>query len=221
MNKCLIDSREQSRIGYAEKFFKKYGASVVELTTGDFIFENENGEQVCFEYKTMNDFFGSVTDGRIFEQTKRMNENFKWSFVVIEGTIDDLNKENKRRMIQKNTGKPFSLNQFYGAIARLNCYTTVVQCHNQAQAFNYIEKQVLKIFDDEPLVKHFKNDSDNPALNYLMSINGVGSKTANLIVSEYNINTLKDLIELVESVDLTYIKGIGKKTAENIEKVIV
>lgn len=217
--KCLIDSREQSRIGYAEKFFHKYNSSVVELTTGDFIFENGNGEQVCFEYKQMNDFLASVTDGRIFEQVKRMNDEFKWSFVVIEGTIDDLNKENRRRMIQRNTGKPFSLNQFYGAIARLNCYATVVQCHNQAQAFNFMEKQALKIFDTEPLVKHFKKDSDNYALNYLMSINGVGYKYASQIVSVFEIESLKDLLNLTID-ELLSVDGIGQKKASLIMEAI-
>ena len=124
-------------------------------------------------------------------------------------------------MIQKNTGKPFSLAQFYGAIARLNCYTTVVQCHNQAQAFNYMEKQALKIFDTEPLAKHVKKDSDNPALNYLMCIDGVGYKTAELIVDEFEIKTLKDLIEVVVNRDLSIVKGIGKSTAEKIEKNIL
>ena len=216
-----IDSREQERISYAKKFFHEYYPLQAQMNIGDFLFESENDEHVIFEYKTMNDFLASVTDGRIFEQVKRMNEEFKWSFVVIEGTIDDLNKENKRRMIQRNTGKPFTLAQFYGTIARLNCYTTVVQCHNQAQAFNYMEKQALKIFDNEPLVKHFKKDSDNPAVNYLAGIQGVGYKTAELIVNEFEIKTLKDLIEVVVNRDLTIVLGIGEKTAENIEKNII
>ena len=216
-----IDSREKGRIPYAKKFFHEYYPLQAQMLVGDFMFESENGECVIFEYKTMKDFLASVIDDRIFEQVKRMNEEFKWSFLVIEGTIDDLNKENKRRMIQKNTGKPFSLNQFYGTIARLNCYTTVVQCHNQAQAFNFMEKQALKIFDTEPLVKHFKKDSDNPVLNYLVGIPNVGYKTAELVVNEFGINTLMDLIAFVENADLTTINGIGEKTANLIEKNVL
>lgn len=216
---CTIDSREKERIPYAMNFFKKYESTVKELETGDFIFDNGD-EEVCFEYKTIKDFIGSVSDGRIFEQVKRMNEKFQWSFVVVEGTIDDLQRENKRRMLQQNTGRPFSLSQFYGAIARLNCYTTVTQCHNQAQAFNYMEKQMLKIFDDKPLLKHFKNDNDNPALNYLNCINGIGFKTGKLIVDEFNIKSLNDLLAVVENEDLTSINGIGKKTEEIIRGMI-
>jgi ERCC4-type nuclease len=140
---CTIDSREKERIPYAKNFFNNYYPLAVELETGDYMFENtDTDECVIFEYKTINDFIGSVSDGRIFEQVKRMNEEFDWSFIVIEGTIDDLIKENRRRMIYKNTGKPFHLKQYYSAIARLNCYTTVVQCHNQAHSFQYMEKQV-------------------------------------------------------------------------------
>ena len=218
---CTIDSREKERILYAKRFFGKYMPITAELLTGDFMFDNEDtDEAVIFEYKTMKDFIGSVSDGRIWEQVKRMNDGFDWSFVVIEGTIEDLNRENKRRMLQKNTGRPFSLAQFYGAIARLNTYTTVVQCHNQAQAFNYMEKQMLKIFDDTPLTKHFKSDADNPALNFLCCINGINYKTAKLIVDEYNIKNLHDLVVITNAVDFTVIDGIGQKKARLIEEAI-
>lgn len=215
----VIDSREKERIPYSMEFFKKYNPSIKELDTGDYIFDNGE-EKICFEYKTVRDFIGSVSDGRIWEQVKRMNDEFNWHFVVIEGTIEDLNRENKRRMLQKNTGRPFSLAQFYGAIARLNTYTTVVQCHNQAQAFNYMEKQMLKIFDDKPMLKHFKSDADNPALNFLCCINGINYKTAKLIVDEYNIKNLHELVVITNTVDLTEIKGIGEKTAQLIKSKV-
>lgn len=219
---CTIDSREQTRIPYAKRFFDKYEPLAVELETGDFMFENRDTDEcVIFEYKTMKDFIGSVSDGRIWEQVKRMNDNFKWSFIVIEGTIEDLQRENKRRMLQQNTGRPFSLAQFYGAIARLNCYTTVTQCHNQAQAFYFMEKQMLKIFDDKPVLKHFKHDADNPALNYLNCINGIGFKTGKLIVDWFNIKSLNDLLTVVENEDLTSINGIGKKTEEILKQSII
>lgn len=218
---CTIDSREKTRIPYAKQFFDKYEPLVVELLTGDYMFENrDNDECVIFEYKTMKDFIGSVSDGRIFEQVKRMNAEFDWSFVVIEGTIEDLNHENKRRMFQQNTGRPFSLSQFYGAIAKLNCYTTVVQCHNQAQAFNYMEKQMLKIFNNKPLLKNFKHDGDNAVLNFLCCINGINYKTANLIVDEYNIKNLHDLVVITNAVDFTVIDGIGPKKARLIVEAI-
>ena len=218
---CTIDSREKERIPYAKRFFDKYMPITAELLTGDFMFDNEDtDEAVIFEYKTMKDFIGSVSDGRIFEQVKRMNDEFNWHFVVLEGTIEDLQRENKRRMICKNTGRPFSLTQFYGAIARLNCYTTVVQCHNQAQAFNYMEKQMLKIFDDKPLLKHFKSDADNPALNFLCCINGINYKTAKLIVDEFEVYSLVDLVTVVANEDLTNINGIGNKTNAKIMEVI-
>lgn len=218
---CTIDTREKERIPYAKQFFNTYMPITNELNTGDFMFVNgDNGEFVVFEYKTMKDFLGSVTDGRIWEQVQRMNE-FDWSFIVIEGTIENLQLENRRRMFQKNKGRPFSLAQFYGVIARLNCYTTVVQCHNQAEAFHYMESQMLKIFDDAPLVKHFKHDSVNPVLNFLCCINGINYKTASLIVNEGGINSLVDLIYALEYRDLTEIDGIGKVTVEKIRKNVI
>lgn len=217
---CTIDSREKERIPYAKQFFDKYEPIAVELETGDYMFENcDADESVIFEYKTIKDFIGSVSDGRIWEQLIRMNDEFDWSFIVIEGTIEDLQRENKRRMLQQNTGRPFSFNQFYGVIARLNCYTTVVQCHNQAQAFNYMEKQMLKIFDDKPLIKHFKNDNDNVVVNFLCCIDGINYKSANMVVYALDLKTLSDLQNL--TIDkLLSVDGIGQKKAELIMGVI-
>lgn len=65
------------------------------LKVGDYI----NDElSICFEYKTIDDFCGSIIDGRIERQIKNMLNNYKKNFVVINGNI-----KNKKSDIHKNS----------------------------------------------------------------------------------------------------------------------
>ncbi|MDR3292301.1 MAG: hypothetical protein LBT10_09175 [Methanobrevibacter sp.] len=57
--------------------------------------------------------------------------------------------------------------------------------------------------------------SPNPALNYLSSIIGVGAHRAELIVKEFKITTLSELLAL-EYDDLVEIKGIGPSSANAV-----
>jgi Fanconi anemia group M protein len=78
----ISDYREQEVIGH----LKKLDATVNErsLEVGDFIISDD----VVIERKTHSDFISSIIDGRIFEQSKCMKENFNKSIVIIEGHSD-------------------------------------------------------------------------------------------------------------------------------------
>ena len=80
-----IDSREKNRIQSASKFFKeqKLDVSVEELPVGDYVFD----DKVCFEFKLIPDFIASIQDGRVFNQSIEMAENYDYSFVVIHGDL--------------------------------------------------------------------------------------------------------------------------------------
>lgn len=83
----VSDFREKEII----KNLEILGAKVVEqpLEVGDFICS----ESVCIERKSYDDFVSSVIDGRIFEQSKLMKENFEKAIVVVEGySIRDVNE---------------------------------------------------------------------------------------------------------------------------------
>ena len=212
--KVFIDTRETDRIKPAMFYFStKNSVSVEELDIGDYIFE-EDEKQVVFEYKTMTDFINSVTEGRVFNQAIDQQSQFLYHFVIIEGTDEEMQKICSDRYY--STGVSFSKAQFYGAIARLNTFTTVIRAPNKKTAFEIMEVQSKKCFDDKAVAKSFPKSEGNAAFRYLCyCCNRVGSKTAELIVNELSLNNLEDIIALKKD-ELTNIYGIGDATADTI-----
>ena len=210
----IIDTRETDRIRPAMFFFSiNNTVSIEELPTGDYIFE-DNGKQAVFEYKTMSDFINSVMEGRVFNQAIDQQSQFINHFVIIEGTDED--RENEAEEIYKNSGLNFTKEQFYGAITRLNTFTTVIRVPNRKTAFEVMEQQAKKCLDDKVLAKTFPKSEGNAAFRYLCyCCLGVGSKTAEKIVDELNLVNLTDIINLKKE-DLMSIYRIGETTADNI-----
>ena len=54
-----------------------------------------------------------------------------------------------------------------------------------------------------------------------MCIQGINYKTAKLIIDEYNISNLHDLVVIANTEDFTNIKGIGEKSKNKIMEVIL
>ncbi|MBQ3407948.1 MAG: hypothetical protein IJH12_01935 [Clostridia bacterium] len=209
-----IDTRETDRIRPAIFFFSiRNNVSVEELETGDYIFEDK-GKQAVFEYKTMSDFINSVSEGRVFNQAIDQSNEFINHFVIIEGTDEDRKKESERKYW--TSGVNFTKKQFYGAIARLNTFTTVLRVPDRKTAFEVMEQQAKKCFDDKVLAKTFPKSEGNSAFRYLSyCCRGVGAKTAEKIVQELKLNNLEDILNLKKE-DLMSIHRIGATTADNI-----
>lgn len=212
--KVFVDSRETDRIKPAMFYFSlKNSVSIVELETGDYIFE-EDGKQVVFEYKTMSDFINSITEGRVFNQAIDQQNQFEHHFVIIEGTDEDMKKICSDRYY--STGVSFSKEQFYGAISRLNTFTTVIRVPDRKTAFEVMEQQTKKCLDEKAVAKSFPKSEGNSAFRFLCyCCRGVGSKTAEKIVDELSLNNLKDVIDLKKD-DLVSLSGIGDAKATNI-----
>lgn len=212
--RVYIDTRETDRIKPAMFYFSKNNSvSVVELESGDYIFVDD-GKRVVFEYKTMEDFITSVNEGRVFNQAIDQQSQFLYHFVIIEGTDEEMQKICSDRYY--STGVSFSKAQFYGAIARLNTFTTVLRVPNRKTAFELMEVQSKKCMDEKAVAKSFPKSEGNAAFRYLCyCCNRIGSNTAEKIVDELSLNNLEDIIALKRD-DLTSIYGIGDATADTI-----
>lgn len=83
VNKVLIfvDAREANS-GIIE-YFGQYDCDIQKkmLTYGDFLVS----DRVCIEKKLVKDFVQSITDKRLFQQLKQMKENFERPILIIEG----------------------------------------------------------------------------------------------------------------------------------------
>lgn len=213
--KLVIDSRETKRIEPAIKYYEKHGleVSVEELLVGDYLFSNGENEAI-FEFKRIDDFIHSINDGRVFNQTHDMAEQYHNRYVLIHGTEAE---RSKYLAISKNYRK-VTIYQYLNAISRINKHATVIECYSPYldECFFRMQSTATKLFDDKPIVKKFPRKHKNPALNYLSyCIYGLNYKRAKLIVDTYNLHSLNDLMTL--DIDkLTAIEGIGESTGRKI-----
>ena len=212
-----IDNREQSRIKPACKYFTSQGLDpkVNELMVGDYLF-TDGEKYCCFEMKTVQDFIASIQDGRVFNQSVDMAENYEYSFVIIVGNESE---RAKALAITRNYRK-VTVFQYLSAIASLNRYVTVIESYSPyiEESFYRMMTQAKKCLQGKPIVKKFSKKVRNNAYNWLVYCNyGISSKKGQLIVDELGLETLSDL-QAIELEDLTSIKGIGEATAQRIIK---
>lgn len=211
-----IDYREKhSRIEHAKKYYESLNdeVNVRNLPFGDFIFE----KQVVVEYKSLSDFVASVKSQRVFRQCIDQSSVFKWHFVIVVASERERRGYFNKLRYMGNRNLYFDDKQYFGAIARLNTFTTVLQAHNELEAFKFMRAQARKCLDNKHVVKRLQEKTDNPAFNFLMNIKHISDKKAELIVNELELETLHDLLEVTNN-DLQAIDGIGSKTTGIIMK---
>ena len=217
--KVTIDTREQDRIRSATEYYKEQGLTVevAELPIGDYIFTNNN-DSVVFEFKLISDFVSSIQDGRVFNQSVNMTENYDHCFVMIHG---DLATRSKCIAMSRHY-REVNLYQYIGAISSLNRYVTVLQCYSPfiQESYYTMMTQAKKCLSDKPIVKKFPRKHRNPAYNYLCyCIYGVSAKRAKDIVYYCHLKTMEDLFNLTHQ-DLIKIEGIGDNLADRILSAI-
>lgn len=213
----VIDGREQKRIKPAKKFFKN--AEIYNLHSGDYAFI-KGDKKILFEYKNIMDFITSIIDKRVFRQCYQMSRNSYKSYLIIHGDFSNL--KSLIYTFHKKSNVNFTYNQFIGALARLYSEYNIIQITGDFEKVLFLMKKIAeKCFDtknNRPVIEFKK--TDNAVLNFLMCIRGINYKTAKLIVDEYNIRNLHELVVIINTVDLTNIDGIGQKKARLIEEAI-
>ena len=213
----VIDGREKERIKPAKAFFKD--AEVYNLSSADYLFVNDN-KTCAFEYKTISDCINSIIDHRIFRQIYDMEQTYDKSYLIIHGDFSNI--KSLIYTFHKKSNVNFNYNQFIGALARLYSEYNIIQITGDFEEVLFLMKKIAeKCFDNKtkrPIIEFKK--TDNPVLNFLMCIQGINYKTAKLIVDEFEVYSLVDLITVVANEDLTSINGIGNKTKNRIMEAI-
>lgn len=75
---------------------------------------------------------------------------------------------------------------------------------------------VVKIKDEDPQIYGFLSEKEKEFFLKMISISGIGSKTALLIISAFSIKEFVIMLENSDVTKLSSIPGIGKKTAQRI-----
>ncbi len=75
---------------------------------------------------------------------------------------------------------------------------------------------VLKIKDEDPMIYGFLSEREKEFFLKMISISGIGSRTALVIISAFSIKEFVIMLENSDVVKLSSIPGIGKKTAQRI-----
>ena len=211
-----IDVREKDRVKSAKEYYEKQGldVEVCELEVGDYLFDHK----VVFEMKVVSDFVSSIQNGKVFNQAINQAENYDYHFVIIQG---DEHARAKALAMSRNF-QEVTYFQYLGAIASLNRYTTVIESYSPFINEAYYRMQITakKCLSNKPIVKKFPRKHKNAAFNYLCyCIYGINQQKAHRITEALKLKSLNDLMTLTTE-DLTNIKGIGEKTANNILQAI-
>ncbi|MEN8223461.1 MAG: Holliday junction branch migration protein RuvA [Acidobacteriota bacterium] len=81
---------------------------------------------------------------------------------------------------------------------------------------NILLYTVMKIKDEDPQIFGFQSEKEKEFFLKMISISGIGSKTALLIISSFTIKEFVIALENSDVLKLSSIPGIGKKTAQRI-----
>lgn len=204
MDKIVVvcDYREREVIEH----LKKLGITVNEgtLEIGDFV----ASDRVCIERKDHSDFVSSIIDGRIFEQTKLMKENFKIPIIIIEGSSN--------RDINENALKAATVTLVVGyGVSLLNTKNSF----DTAKTIYWIAKKEQQESKHSISFKVGKKPKDVKRLQeeIVSSLPGISNVISKRLLEYFG--SVEKIFTSTES-DLQKVKGIGNKLAKRIRKVL-
>ena len=206
MSKVLIfvDTRENGIIEY----FKQYECEVQRkmLLYGDYIVS----DRVCIEKKSVNDFVKSITDKRLFQQLNSMKENFEKPILIIEG------EESLYGTLQPNIIR--------GALSSIAIDLGIPiiwteDIADTAGIIYWIARREQLVEKREVVLRNKKvPEKMEEVQEYLVSsLPDVSNVRAKALLKHFQ--TPHALFNADEK-ELQKVKGIGKKIAKNIRKVL-
>jgi Fanconi anemia group M protein len=181
------------------------------LEVGDYVLSNK----LAVERKSMSDFIDTLTgsDGRsLFEQSKNLVQSYDNAIIIMEGNLDELYSRDVHD------------NAIIGSMA------SIVSDFGISFMFSRNEMETSKILSqiaekeqvekDRSISIHNKKDTAtlSQQQKYIVSsIEDVGAVTAENLLEEFG--SVIDIFN-AEVEDLQNVENIGKKTAENIYRIL-
>lgn len=198
----VCDYREREVAKYLEKF----GALVntTPLVVGDFVCS----DRLVVERKDHSDFVSSIVDGRIFEQAQWMRKEFDKAVFIIEG----------------NSNRDISVNALKAALATLaTTYgASIISTKNPkdtALTVFWLAKKEQHESKRDVSVKVGKKSKDERKLQeqIVCGLPGVSTVTCRRLLEHFG--SVENIFAATEK-ELREVKGVGKKLAVRIRKVL-
>lgn len=199
----LCDYRE-SEVNEILKKFNGVTVNESSLDIGDFICS----KNVAIERKRHEDFLNSIIDGRIFEQARQLNENFKVPILIVEGYSTPRISENALKAAIASLLVDFGLS----IINTKNPQDT-------ATTIYWIAKKEQEEKKREVFFKVGRKPKEIKAIQeeIVASLPGVGRVLSKRLLEHFK--TLKNIFNASEE-ELKKVKGLGESTAKKIRKIL-
>lgn len=218
MTDVYIDSREKgsaeevsSRAVRANEYFKTLDGVdrtfIVQLRYGDYLFVRGD-TSVVFEYKTIDDYMNSLYDKSLFEETYNQTVEYDYSYVIIEGDLNDYVRRNNYLLCDVSE----LTKTFNGSLCRLRVYCNVIMVKNEREAFKIMFKQAEKCFNFKAYGGAKRSLPTNDIVSYTLSgCHGVSHRLIENIQKQLpHVVDLECLLEC-DVEDFKSVDGIGEK----------
>lgn len=176
------------------------------MSVGDY----QISDEVAIERKTAKDFVDSIVDKRLFKQANQLREEFKRPLIILEG--DDLYTGFINPNAIRGSIASIALDFGISIIPTRNAQDTAAMIKRIAIREQNNEKTPIQIRTDRKPVNMWEQQ-----LFIVESLPNIGPVNAKKLLEHFG--TVSAIINASES-DLQEVEGIGKKTAENIKKVV-
>lgn len=209
-----IDFREQRSgiVSELEKLANRPTFELCTLPTGDYLI----GDKIIVERKTLNDFLGSIKDGRIFRQAYRIVQSGKNGLIILEGDKSTVGPScMTRKAVQ---GALVHLTVFIGipVIRSLDIHETATLL---VDLFHQCQRQELprqkQAISGKPGIRIDKKQRQK--LFLLQNLPGIGTKRGLALLRLFS--TFENIINAPPD-ELAKAEGIGRKLANNIFAIL-
>ena len=202
----FADSREGNSKVIRHLSQMEIDVKVRSMAVGDY----QVSDEVAIERKTAKDFVDSIIDKRLFKQARELSEEFKKPLLILEG--DDLYAGMVNANAIRGSIASIALDFGISIIPTRNAQDTAAMIKRIAIREQNGERTPVQIRTDKKPVSLLEQQ-----LFIVESLPNIGPVNAKSLLEHFG--TVAGVINASEK-ELQEVEGIGKKTAENIRKVV-
>ena len=201
----LADHREKSNKIVKELIDLGVSVKTAQLETADYLLSGKVG----VELKKVPDFVASIIDGRLLDQVRNLRKNFEKAVLIIEGEEDiyAIRKvhANAIRGMLSSIVLDFQVPVLYTKNPKDTAGLLAVMAkreQDKGRDFTYHDRKRHTVKEQQEFL--------------VSSLPNIGVQTARLLLE--NFSSIKNLVNASKE-EITSIKGVGEKTADNLIKL--